>query len=569
MLSYDYIKADRRSILEHAKKLESHVIGDVYDLELNGKHRDDILEYYSEEKITGTLEATDENGQIIIPATKGDKGRIGNLVQEIYFDIPRNNISDYDIEEAKVELKVSKLVNKPRAGLTVKERLVLGMISANESLPERFEESHIYNKCKLMMLIYYINQEDEGKRPYEFPFYRSAYIQVPDSDIEQIRIDYEYIRNCVNSNCYEDLTESRAMYLSPCPKNGRRAFSFKPSYMNQLFREYINTDIMMYDPYTDSNITESASEFDSVIQNSAVLKEKSFEEIVLEKFAPHIGLTVYEIRKSLLTEVDYNAWFTERARRKENTERKIKQKKGLQYDGDIEVNLPGEDKAEEARTTYMMLGIRSNEAEEFVKANICVKSLHINKKGVINEKMVFPAFEFTELLNETWEESQCYQDMYESRFLFAIYKETDDGYVFKGVKFWSMSKDDMEIMHQGWEDIRSIIKEGVKFKLAQKKDGSYNKTTRGQYVVVNNFPDSKNTKANCPDTLLRQERPLNPILSIRPHTSQVYYDLKSINYRDTTNPRFNGSKLPNGDIMTKQSFWYNIDYIKTQILEFL
>jgi hypothetical protein len=359
------------------------------------------------------------------------------------------------------------------------------------------------------------------------------------------------------------------MYLSPCPKNGRRAFSFKPSYMNQLFREYINADIIMYNPETDLSTFELVSEFDSVIQDTNKLKEKSFEEIVLGKFTPHIGHTVCEIRKSLLSEYEYNAWFEEKTRRKENSERKLKRKKGIPFEGEINERLLGEDKAEEARTTYLMLGIRSNEAEEFAKANICVKSLHIDKNGIINEKMVFPAFEFSELMSETWEESQCYQEMYESRFLFAIYEETDDGYVFKGAKFWSMPKNDMEIMHQGWEDIRSIIREGIKFKLEKKKDGSYRKTARNQFVVVNNFPDSKNTQPNCPETLCRQERPLNPIISIRPHTSQVYYDLKSINYKDTSNPRHNGSELPNGDIMTKQGFWYNIDYIKKQISEFL
>ena len=45
----------------------------------------------------------------------------------------------------------------------------------------------------------------------------------------------------------------------------------------------------------------------------------------------------------------------------------------------------------------------------------------------------------------------------------------------------------------------------------------------------------------------------------------MYYDLKSIGYTDTENSRNNGSELPNGDIMTKQCFWFNNEYILEQL----
>lgn len=64
-------------------------------------------------------------------------------------------------------------------------------------------------------------------------------------------------------------------------------------------------------------------------------------------------------------------------------------------------------------------------------------------------------------------------------------------------------------------------------------------------------------------------KPYNEIISIRPHTSLTYYDLPSINYFDTENPSSNGSRLPNGDVMTKQCFWFNNDYILKQIKEII
>lgn len=179
-LIYEYNKADRRDVLRHAKALEGKVIGDVYRLEQTGKQRPEMLEYYAEIHMTG---GTTDDGTVV----RKDKGRIGNLVQEVYFDIPRNNDSEYDIQECQVELKVSKLKIKPRAGLSVQERLILGMINRDDELPEGFEDSHIYHKCRIIMLVYYINKEQEGLLPFQFPFYKSAYMTIPEADMEIIR----------------------------------------------------------------------------------------------------------------------------------------------------------------------------------------------------------------------------------------------------------------------------------------------------------------------------------------------------------------------------------------------
>jgi DNA mismatch repair protein MutH len=195
-LSYEYDKHDRRDILRHAKALEGYVVGDIYELEVIGKHRDDILQYYAEKYIQGW---TDEEGTF----HKGDKGRIGFLVQEVYFDEPRDNKAQADLGTVGVELKVSPLIYKKRAGLNVKERLVLGMINRDEQLPEKFCDSHIYEKCKLMMLVYYIDETNQGRTPFQFPFHKSAYVKIPDVDMAMIEQDYRYIRDA--SLVYYDL----------------------------------------------------------------------------------------------------------------------------------------------------------------------------------------------------------------------------------------------------------------------------------------------------------------------------------------------------------------------------
>ena len=271
-LSYNYDKHDRRDILRHAKALEGFAVGDVYELELHGKQRNKILEYYAEKCIQGWM---DVDGT----AHRGDKGRIGFLVQEVYFDEPRDNEAQADLGNVGVELKVSPLIYKTRAGLKVKERLVLGMINRNEHLPKNFSDSHIYEKCKLMMLVYYIDETNQGRTPFQFPFHKSAYVKIPEVDMAMIEQDYRYIRDCVNEGRYEDLHESEAHYLSPCTKNGGRAFSFKPSYMNQLFSEYIDANNLLYDPENDEETFDIIRQYDAIVSDVNELREHTFEEI--------------------------------------------------------------------------------------------------------------------------------------------------------------------------------------------------------------------------------------------------------------------------------------------------
>ena len=530
-LSYNYDKHDRRDILRHAKALEGYAVGDVYELELHGKQRDKILEYYAEKCIQGW---TDVDGT----AHRGDKGRIGFLVQEVYFDEPRDNEAQADLGNVGVELKVSPLIYKTRAGLKVKERLVLGMINRNEHLPENFCDSHIYEKCKLMMLVYYIDETNQGRTPFQFPFHKSAYVKIPEVDMAMIEQDYRYIRDCVNEGRYEDLHESEAHYLSPCTKNGGRAFSFKPSYMNQLFSEYIDANNLLYDPENDEETFDIIRQYDAIVSDVNELREHTFEEIVQKRFEPYIGMTITEIRQALMEPNDFEQWSTKHT----------------------------VDKAEFARTTFAMLGITSEHAEEFVRSNTYVKTLRVNNNLTMNEDISFSAFDFSELMEETWDESTVYAEMVDRKFLWSVFKDNGEDFVFYGARFWSLPKQDIPVIKEGWDDIRDIIKNGVVFVKDKKEDGSYILTKRGKHRMLNNFPDTRNTNPGRKEyKLCPSSKPYNKIISIRPHASLVFYYLKTIGYEDTENPRSNGSELPNGDIMTKQCFWFNSEYILEQI----
>lgn len=529
-LNYKFDASSEEDVLRHAKALENHVVGDVYELEKQGKKRADVLDRYNEIRITG---GNLPNGKTV----KHAKGNIGNLVQEIYFGIPVNSDRHSDIKGCGVELKVSKLVELKSKGLRVKERLVLGMINSHDLLPQNFENSHVYEKCRLILLVYYINRKSDGFTPFQFPFYKSVYMTIPHCDLPQIKRDYEYIRDCVNRKQYNQLHEHCAKYLSPAPKNGKRAFSFKVSYMNQIFEEYIKSGILMYKPNANNYSFQLKQKYESIVKDERELARKSLEEIVYEKFQKYKDKTIFEIRKQLMKKTEYKEWLSSRS------------------------SMPN--KAELAKTTFLMLGIKGNKAEEFEKAGVYVKTLKVNKDGSMNEDISFPAFEFEELVSQSWTESSVYSDIIAREFFWAVFQDSDEGFKFRGVKFWTVPIDDVGEIKKGWRDIRSVVKNN-RVRFYEKKRG------KGKPIIWNSFPDSQNTqKGSEKYRVCRASCGLNRIIAIRPHTSQVFYDLKSIGYSDTSHNRFNGSVLPNGDVMTKQCFWLQNEYVLKAVRDLL
>ena len=117
--------------------------------------------------------------------------------------------------------------------------------------------------------------------------------------------------------------------------------------MNQLFSEYIDANNLLYDPDKDEETYDIIRQYDAIISDADELREHTFEEIVLSRFKPYIGMTVTEIRQALMEPDDFEQWSS---------------KKTI-------------DKAEFARTTFAMLGITSEQAEEFVRSNTYVKLL--------------------------------------------------------------------------------------------------------------------------------------------------------------------------------------------------
>lgn len=167
-----------------------------------------------------------------------------------------------------------------------------------------------------------------------------------------------------------------------------------------------------------------------------------------------------------------------------------------------------------------MLDIKGKIAytDEFQNANIIPKTIRIQKNGHIKESMSFPTFKFTEIINETWEESELRNYLEPAKFMFVIFRENDrNEYVFERIKFWNIPADDLEEVRKVWERTVAIIKDGVVIEF----DGRVNR---------NNLPKQSE----------------NPVSHVRPHARDM----------NDTYP------LPDGREMPKQCFWLNRSYIE-------
>lgn len=418
-----------------------------------------------------------------VPETSHNKGNLGQIIEERFFHYACNSDSRADFPEAGVELKVTPYRINKNGSLSAKERLILTMIDYFQVVNETFENSHFWNKSKLILLVYYLYMKDI-KCNLDYKIGYAKLFTPPLQDVKIIHHDYCIIVSKIREGKAHELSEGDTLYLGAAPKAATskdrrrqpfsdelakpRAFAFKSSYMTYVLNNYIATDKRTYEP---------------IIQEETV---DSFEDYVAEKVNEYRGFSVNE----LCTE--------------------------------FEIDMSKRPKNLEAMIVYRILGIKSNQAEEFEKANIAVKTIRVGNNDKIKESMSFPAFRFKELVQEEWEDSTFGNYLRETRFLFVIYKFDKNNILrLRGCQFWNIPYEDLEKdVRVVWERTKQVIKDGIKVMMVNGKRR-------------NNLPKASE----------------NSICHVRPHAQ---------NAQDTY-------ELPDGRQYPKQCFWLNNSYIYKQI----
>ncbi|MDD3746859.1 MAG: Sau3AI family type II restriction endonuclease [Anaerostipes sp.] len=372
---------------------------------------------------------------------KKRKGGLGELIEERFFHYAANNDSQPDFDKAGVELKVTPYKVNKNGSKSAKERLIITMIDYCNVINEKFEESHLWGKAQLILLVYYL-YEKEIKNRLDYRINYAKLFTPPAEDLKIIKHDYKIIIEKIKAGKAHELSEGDTMYLGAAPKaatskNRRkqpysdelakpRAFAFKNSYMTYVLNNYI---------------ISGKSTYESIIKESS---ELSFEDYVMDKIDKYNGYSVGALCKEF--NVEYR-----------------KNPKNL-----------------EAMLAYRMLGIKGNHAEEFEKANIVVKTIRITNKNKIKENMSFPNFKFKELVEEEWEDSTFGNYLEETRFLFVVYKFDDDNnLILKGCQFWNIPYEDLENqVKKVWKQTKKVLIEGLEItQVGKQKRNNFPKKT--------------------------------------------------------------------------------------------
>lgn len=444
------------------------------------------------------------------------KGSLGNLIEKHYFGYEPNSDSKADFPDAGVELKVSPYELKKQGKVSAGERLVLTMINYNQEPEFNFFESHVWKKCQLMLLIYYLRDRALPSN-LDYIIKYAQLFQFPEEDMAIILNDYKIITDKILQGKAHELSESDTLYLGACTKgqtaskslvpqiynkNVRaksRAFCLKTSYMTYVLNNYLIPGVKTYKP---------------VLTSAQELSTKDLPTVLQEKLSKYLGWDENDIAKSL------------------------------------NVSINKINKSYEATLIYNMLGVKDTHIEEFEKAGIVVKIVNYRKSKSHNQQLRLDDVNFLELDNELfdndvidedgnptgWERSKMYEQLGNTQYLFAIFWETEDGSIFKGSQLWGMPDEDLEIARECWSKLKRIVRAGVELKL----DAS------GR--VHNNLPGMSD----------------NGVVHIRPHASKRHYKFEDGTefgdggYSDST-------PLPNGVRITRQAYWINRSYLDKQI----
>jgi DNA mismatch repair protein MutH len=419
----DYLKkydeTDPLSIEKYAQKLIGKTFADVC----------------CEDDVNNTMVIREDSNYADDHENKKRKGGLGEIIEERFFHYQCNNDSRPDFDKAGVELKVTPYKINKNGSLAAKERLIITMIDYFNVVEERFEQSHLWSKAQLILLIYYLYQQElESRLEYKIGY--AKLFSPPVADIKIIKHDFDFIVEKIKAGKAHELSEGDTMYLGAAPKAATsqdrrkqpfndvlakpRAFAFKTSYMTYVLNNYIVPGKDTYEPIIKSDITDS------------------FEDYVVSKIKIYKDYTVEDLCREF--QIEYE-----------------KRPKNL-----------------EAMLAYRMLGIKGNHAEEFEKANIVVKTIRIGKNNKIKESMSFPTFKFKELVEEDWENSTFSTYLSETRFLFVVYKfDENDRLRLKGCQFWNIPYSDLEVeVKNVWRKTQQVLLHGLE--ITRRNGKNYN-----------------------------------------------------------------------------------------------
>jgi DNA mismatch repair protein MutH len=421
------------------------------------------------------------------------KGNFGQILEKFYFGYEPNSDAEPDFLEAGMELKSSPLKTLKNGEFRSKERLVLNIINYLKVHEEKFETSSFLKKNAHLLLVFYLHNRDLNLLDYVIKLVDGW--KYPNEDLKIIKQDWEFINQKIKDGKAHELSEGDTFYLGACTKGSTALKSFRDQPFNEekakqraysLKKGYVNHII--------ANIAqEETAIYGKIIERPEILdKVQSLEEIVILKFHPFYGKSAEQIEQELGLDLNQNA------------------------------------KSYFANLTNSILGLKlGQKIEEFEKADIRVKTIRLKENNLPKEDISFPTFEYQELIETDWEDSD-FKNILESKFFFVFYQFEGEKLILRKVKFWNMQHSDILEAKNVWEEMVKTVTNGEIVKKVTEKG-----------IRKSFFP--KKTE--------------NRISHVRPHAR---------NKEDTYELPF-ADKLTGLTEFTKHCFWLNASYVKDEI----
>lgn len=409
-----YDKTSKESILEFARTLLGH----------------SLRKMHSEAKLV-----------------QSGKGGLGNAVEKYHFGYEPNSKSEPDFKDAGVELKCTPLKAASDGSMLSKERLVLNLIDYVEESTKSFNTSSFWKKNKLLLLMFYLHEEE--KSSFDFIFKIIRLWNFPEADLKIIKDDWTIIHNKILAGKAHEISEGDTLYLAACTKGSRagaemrtqphskelapqRAYAIKSRYVNTIILESLSHPEMFNNLFVSGKqkrkILKAQENAENVVRDISEYQEsETFEQLIERKFSKFYDKTIAEIEKIL----------------------------GVTF---------GQSKSMAYNVCRAILGVKAKKIAEFEKAEIAIKTIRLEANGSLKESMSFPNVNYKEIVNEMiWEDSALYE-MFTQRFLFIIFrkppKKNDKLVRLEKIMFWAMPAKDLPQGEKLWLDTKTKVANG-------------------------------------------------------------------------------------------------------------
>ncbi|MFA5421317.1 MAG: Sau3AI family type II restriction endonuclease [Bacilli bacterium] len=425
-----------------------------------------------------------------------NKGNIGSFIEENVFGYKPNNDNNPDFLDAGIELKVTPIKRNENGTFSSKERLVLNIIDYFEEAKATFETSSFYKKNKKLLICFYKYIKGIPETDFEFTAY-DLYEFEKSLEYRTIMRDWEIIHSKIVTGKAHEISESDTTFLAACTKGAnaltrrcqphgieeakQRAYSFKTGFMTRLYREIIHR----IGPYVPRFVSDDEWMADTL------------EESYKSKLSQYYGKSVPDLKNI------FSLKFSSK-----------------------DINF---------KIAQKMLGLtgKQSSTQEMLDSGIKLKTVRLNHNGIPHESMSFPTFEFEELINTTWEESDIRENFVDWKLMLFVFKDNEHGNPhFEKIVFWNIPNRIVDgPIKQTFEFCARLI-------------------ANGEALYFDNHGRIK-------DHFPKEKRNSNDVCHVRPHANKAV----------------NVFQLPLADkstgktAYTKQCFWFNKVFISETMLK--